>query len=272
MRLDPAAELAGYRLVAHETLDSTNAEALRFAFERRGETKPLWITAREQTAGRGRRANTWISPRGNLHATLLLEDAAPPRDAPQLSFVAALAVHDAILGGAPGLRGKLSLKWPNDVLCGGAKVSGILIEGRRLGGRLAVAIGVGVNCLLHPPQTSYPATDLAAAGIRISADELFGALSGTMLRRLAQWRRGAGFPSIRSDWLDRATGIGGDMRVRLPERELFGRWEALDDDGRLLLRLADGGLQAIAAGDVFPVPGGARPGGVEAKTWSDGPG
>jgi len=251
MRLHSAAAAAGTRLFAYETLPSTNAEALELA--RRGERGPLWITALEQLAGRGRRGNAWASPPGNLYATLLLTDPAPSDRAPELSFVAALAVDDAILDCAPGLRGKLALKWPNDVLCGGLKLAGILIEGEGHIAGLAVAVGIGVNCIHHPPQTTHPATDLAAAGVKVSAESLFEALSAAMLERVAQWNRGLGFAGIRADWMMRAAGIGGDMRVRLPGRELLGRGEALDERGRLLLRLADGSLQTIAAGDVFPV-------------------
>jgi BirA family biotin operon repressor/biotin-[acetyl-CoA-carboxylase] ligase len=253
MRLDPAATVAGFRLHAHDIMTSTNAEALTLAATEVAPAGPLWITARRQSAGRGRRGNVWVSPSGNLYTTLLLRDPAPPLRAPQLSFVAALAVFDAILDCAPGLGGRLKLKWPNDVLCGGAKLAGILIEGRGFDTGLSVAIGIGVNCQQHPTQTSYPATDLAAEGVGVAVDDLFAALSGAMLRRLTQWRRGEAFAEIRGDWLARAAGMDADMRVRLPDRELFGRCEALDDSGRLLLRLQDGGLEAITAGDVFPV-------------------
>ena len=251
MRLDPAAAAAGFRVITHQTLDSTNAEALRYALEHRGETAPLWITASEQTAGRGRRGNKWVSPPGNLYATLLLNDPAAPRQAPQLSFVAALAVHDAVLDRAAQLSGKLALKWPNDVLCDGAKLAGILIEGHRLDARLAVAVGIGVNCLHHPSQTSYPATDLAALGVDASPEDLLFSLSGAMMRRLDQWRDGGRFSATRSDWLDRASGVGGEMQVRMPGRELVGRFEAMDETGCMLLRLADGSLETIVAGDVF---------------------
>jgi BirA family transcriptional regulator, biotin operon repressor / biotin---[acetyl-CoA-carboxylase] ligase len=251
MRLDPGAAAAGFRLIARDSLDSTNAEALRHALAYRGEANPIWITAREQTAGRGRRGNNWISPPGNLYVTLLLKDPASPRRAAELSFVAALAVHDAILDCASELRGKLTLKWPNDVLCGGAKLAGILLESHRLDAELALAVGIGVNCLHHPSQTSYPATDLATAGAQVSAGDLFSALSGAMMRRLDQWRRGEGFSAIRSDWLERAGGLGEDIKVRLPDRILVGRFEALDETGCLLLRLADGSLETIVAGDVF---------------------
>ncbi len=261
MQLDPSAAAAGVRLLSYETLASTNAEALALA--RRGEQGPVWIMASRQTAGRGRRGNEWISEPGNLYATLLLCDPAPAERAPELSFVAALAVHDAIVACGGGLRAKLAFKWPNDVLCAGAKLGGILIESESVGARLVMAIGIGVNCKHHPSQTSYPATDLAAAGTEISAEDLFCALSAAMVQRLSQWRSGGGFSEIRSDWLDRAIGIGAGMKVRLPGRELFGRCEALDEHGRLLLRLADGTLETIAAGDVFPVTSSGQPGAVQ---------
>jgi BirA family transcriptional regulator, biotin operon repressor / biotin---[acetyl-CoA-carboxylase] ligase len=252
MRLDPVAAAAGFRLLAHDTLPSTNTEALALA--RRGETGPLWVTARQQTAGRGRRGNTWISASENLHATLLLCDPSSPESAPELSFVAALAVFDAIVDRAAALREQVALKWPNDILCSGAKLAGILIESESVEAKLAVAVGIGVNCAYHPLETAYPATDLAAAGVGVSAEDLFFALSSAMARRLAQWQLGAGFQSIRTDWLERAAGIGSEMRVRLPKnREFVGRAEALDERGRLLLRLVDGTLQTITAGDVFPV-------------------
>jgi BirA family transcriptional regulator, biotin operon repressor / biotin---[acetyl-CoA-carboxylase] ligase len=249
MQLDPAAAAAGFRLSAHNTLPSTNSEALARAH--RGDNGPLWITARQQTAGRGRRGREWISTAGNFYGTLLLCDPAPPESAPELSFVTGLAVHDAIVDCAPILREKLALKWPNDILYAEQKLAGILIESEMTKTRLAVAVGIGVNCMHHPVQTDYPATDLASAGATVSADDLFSALSGAVLRRLEQWR--GGFASIRGDWLDRAAGLGGEMRVRLPDRDYVGRLEALDERGRLLLRLADGTMQTITAGDVFPV-------------------
>jgi BirA family transcriptional regulator, biotin operon repressor / biotin---[acetyl-CoA-carboxylase] ligase len=254
MQLSSAAVAAGYGLATHDTLASTNAEALTRT--RAGEREPLWIVAAEQTAGRGRRGNEWVSPPGNLYATLLLTDPAPSECAPELSFVTALALHDAILERAPQLAAALALKWPNDMLCGGFKLAGILIEGERAGNAFAVAIGIGVNCQSHPTGTPYLVTDLKAAGADISAEALFETLSATMLQRLRQWRRGAGFTDIRADWLARGAGIGGDMRVKLPDREIFGCGEGLDERGRLLLRVADGSVQAIAAGEVFPLTSG----------------
>lgn len=248
MRLAPAAVAAGVGLIACETVGSTNAEALARA--RAGERGPLWITARTQTAGRGRRGRTWISEPGNLHATLLLTDPAPPERAAQLSFVAALATHDAIVACVPALAARLWFKWPNDVLLDGAKLAGILIEAE--GTRsLMVAVGIGVNCRHHPAATELAATDLAAAGAAVAVAELFAALSHAMADRLREWAEG--FAGIRAAWLARAGGLGGELTARLGTRELTGRFEALDEAGRLLLRLPDGSLETIAAGEVFPV-------------------
>ena len=248
MDLAPGAAAAGVGLIACTTVGSTNAEALAYA--RAGEKGPLWITARAQTAGRGRRGRIWVSEPDNLFATLLLTDPASPEHAPQLSFVAALATRDAIVGLAPALASRLAFKWPNDVLCGGAKLAGILIEAE--GTRpLIVAVGIGVNCRHHPATTDYAATDLAAQGAPVTAEKLFAALSGAMVARLREW--GAGFAPIRSEWLRRAGALGAQLRVRLGARELAGRFETLDEAGRLVLRLADGTLETIAAGEVFPV-------------------
>ena len=109
-------------------------------------------------------------------------------------------------------------------------------------------IGIGVNCAHHPDGTEYPATDLAAAGVRATPDSLFAPLSAAMVARLAQWDRGAGFAAIRADWLARAAGIGKPIRVKTGDGELAGTFEAIDDAGRLVLRLADGTMQADGGG------------------------
>jgi len=247
MRLAPPVRAAGVRLVTYDAIGSTNAAALARA--RRGERGPLWIVAERQTAGRGRHGRAWASEPGNLYATLLLSEAAPSPRAPELAFVAALAVYDAVAEAVPLLAPRLMLKWPNDLLCDGAKLAGILIEGEGT----AVAVGIGVNCRHHPAATSYPATDLFACGAQVSADDLMDTLSKCMLDRLHQWQRGSGFSAIRHDWLARAHPRGTTIGVRIGEREMGGRYEGIDDGGRLLLRWADGKLETISAGDVFPV-------------------
>jgi BirA family biotin operon repressor/biotin-[acetyl-CoA-carboxylase] ligase len=242
-----ATGLAGVRHIAYETLGSTNAEALALA--RDGERGPLWISATTQSAGRGRRGSPWVSPPGNLYVTLLLTEPSLPSLAPQLSFVAALAAHDAVATCAPQLGPLLKVKWPNDLLVGQAKVAGILIEGESEP-VFAVAIGIGVNCATHPSDTSYPAIDLAITGALVVPDALFAALSVAMAQRLTQWNSGLGFAAIREGWLKRAAGLGETLQVRLRERELSGCFEGLDETGRLLLKQGDN-LSTITAGEVF---------------------
>jgi len=240
--------MAAARIADLDVVDSTNAEALRRA--RAGEGGPLWIVARKQSAGRGRRGTEWISLMGNLHATLMLTDPAPATAAPQLGFVAGLALHDAAAAVAPVLAASLALKWPNDLLCKARKIAGILIEGE--GNPVTVAVGIGVNCRHHPDATEFPATDFAAEGADVTAAALIDHLAAAMQARLTQWNRGAGFAGIRAAWLARAHGLAQPIRVRLAERETIGCFETIDDAGRLMLRVRNGELVQVAAGEVFP--------------------
>jgi len=242
-----AARPESVRHIALGSTGSTNAEAMAHA--RAGERGPLWITATAQTEGRGRSGRNWVSPAGNLYATLLLTQPCAPPVAPQLAFVAGLAVHDAVAKSVPQLASRLALKWPNDLMLDGEKLAGILVESET-SPVLQIAVGVGINCTSHPSGTLYPATDLAAQGAQVSAETMFAALAQSMQRRLMQWNEGSAFAQIRSDWLARAGGLGKTIRVRLPEREFSGRFEGLDESGRLLVQ-ENGRVTTVTAGDVF---------------------
>lgn len=234
-------------------IGSTNAEALTRAASAAPEQ---WIVSEIQTAGRGRRGRTWVSEAGNLYSSLLLYDPAPPAQSPQICFVAALALHDAILDLAPALAPeRLKLKWPNDLLLDGKKIAGILVEGSIANGRHAVVTGIGVNCRHHPEDASYATTDLSAVGLTLSPGEVFSRLATCFMSRLAQWNGGAGFTAIRNAWLARAHGIDSEIEVRLPERALRGTFRAIDENGALVLGLEGGHSELIRAGDVFPAAG-----------------
>ncbi len=234
---------------AYDELDSTNAEARRRA--EAGETGPVWITAAVQTAGRGRRGRSWSTKAGNLAATLLTLTDRPPAEAAQLSFVAALAacdLADTCLG-----PGAARLKWPNDVLVHGKKAVGILVEsGARADGRLWLAIGIGVNLAHAPQDVERPATAFAEhmAGPPPQPLAALDVLADAFERWRTAWAT-RGFPAIAEGWSARATGIGQRCEARLPNRTLSGVAEGLDSDGALRLRLDDGGLERITAGDVF---------------------
>lgn len=236
-------------VVRFDTVGSTNAEALAQA----GGAAPRWFVADRQTGGRGRRGRPWTSEPGNLYASLLLVDAGPPARQPQLCFVAALALHDAVraVTGIDPLR--IDLKWPNDVMIDGAKLAGILLEGAVVpGGRIATVIGFGVNCAHHPSDTPYASTDLSAAGYPTDPPGMLAALDAAVRERLAEWAGGEGFARSREAWILRARGIGKAVTVRLGDRQVDGIFEALDFSGAMILRRPDGVRETISAGDVFP--------------------
>lgn len=232
----------GVRLIRFDSLDSTNEEARRSA--KTGDGGPLWITAGEQTKGRGRRGNLWVSESGNLFATLLI--TAPHVTAAQLGFAASLAAAETVALCAGNAR--VSLKWPNDVLLDGRKVAGILLEAL---GRDALAIGIGINLLHHPEGTEAPATSVnAATGRAVDRDDALGILAAQFAAWYGEWQS-QGFAGLKPHWLMRASGLGGPIRARLPHGEVKGVFEDLDDDGALLLRTSDSGLARITAAEVF---------------------
>lgn len=239
---------AGYRHIHFETIDSTNDEARRLAIA--GEAGPVWITADEQTAGRGRRGRVWVSPKGNLMSTLLLNPQKPAAECAQLSFVSAVAAADAVVHFAP--EAEVKVKWPNDVLANGRKISGILLESASAAGEpYFLAIGIGINLAHFPPDTEFPATSLAQLGVAVPTAR--GAL-GQLAAEFAKWYEvwsGQGFLPIRDAWLARAANLGGRIRARLTTGEASGVFEGIDQTGALLLREPRDRLRTIAAGEVF---------------------
>jgi BirA family biotin operon repressor/biotin-[acetyl-CoA-carboxylase] ligase len=239
----------GYRLIACDSVGSTNDEAKRLAHEGAAEGTLLW--ALEQTAGRGRRGRVWVSPPGNLYASLILRPDCPASRAAQLGFVAALAIGGALgaICPAPGV----SYKWPNDVLINGRKVAGILLESELIGHDRPsfVVVGVGVNLAAAPQDTEFPATSLLQEG------------RGTVLPRVMlegfvehfqmwemRWRK-EGFAPVRAAWLAAAASARGEpIRLRLEAASLHGRFLDMDEDGALLLETA-GERRHVSAGEVF---------------------
>lgn len=235
-----------------DSVDSTNAQAARIAASLTG---PAWILAAEQTGGRGRRGRAWASPRGNFHATLVMYPAGPPAHAALRSFVAALALREA-LASVTGTDAPFALKWPNDVLCNGGKAAGILLESAGQGGQVAhLAIGIGVNLIAAPDPAMLeegalrPVTILTETGARVEPrallDHLAPAFARWETRFLAE-----GFAPIRSAWLAHAARLGEPIRARTGSMTRDGVFETLDDTGALVLRTAQG-REVIPAADVF---------------------
>lgn len=235
-----------------DRVDSTNAEAFRLAPHLSG---PAWIMARRQEAGRGRRGRAWTDPPGNFAATLVLRPDGSPADVALLSFVAALALHEAVTR-LCGPQVNIALKWPNDVLLNGGKLSGILLESAGSGGKVAaLAIGIGVNLAAVPdtgavePHAVRPVSILGETGLTITPDEFLDALAVAFDQ---WWRqlRAYGFGPIRAAWLARAARLGETITARTGTTETTGRFEGIDEAGALIL-ITPRGRQAIQAADIF---------------------
>jgi BirA family biotin operon repressor/biotin-[acetyl-CoA-carboxylase] ligase len=247
----------GPPVVVLDEIDSTNAEARRRADA--GETGPLWITARRQTAGRGRRGRVWETDAGNLAATLLVTTSRPPIDAAKVSFLAAVAVAQVADWWVP--ERLVQVKWPNDVMVDGRKLSGILIEsGKTPDGRLWLAIGIGINISSSPTAVERPATHLGAhlrpdrEGVPAPPDVL-NVLSTHLSNYLVRWESDFDDRFMGTDiftwWYARGYGLNARCVVRLDNETLEGVYEGLDADGVMVLRLDDGSRRLIHAADVF---------------------
>ncbi|MGB7406146.1 MAG: biotin--[acetyl-CoA-carboxylase] ligase [Pacificimonas sp.] len=234
-------------LIKHlTTVDSTNDWIAARAAE--GAADGIWVRADEQTAGRGRRARAWVSEPGNLYASTLVRPGPDDGPAPQLSFVAALALHDMASRYVPAER--LTLKWPNDLLLDNFKCAGILLEGQ--GG--VVIIGLGINLAHHPERTERPATSFPAQGL--AAPEPGDAvmhLANALTQRRALWRD-EGFAAIRDAWQAISAHAPGErLEARLSSKTITGAYAGLADDGALILAMDDAEIRRIDAGDIFPV-------------------
>jgi BirA family biotin operon repressor/biotin-[acetyl-CoA-carboxylase] ligase len=227
----------GWRLVALQSVGSTNDEAGRLADGGAPEGTVVW--AREQQGGRGRRGRAWASPPGNLYSSTVLRPDCPAARAAELGFVAALAVGDLVPSGRA-----VRLKWPNDVLVDGGKIAGILLESAvsQSGQVQHVIAGIGINVSFAPqlPDMRYPGAALGG-----TVETALEALTASLAARLAQWR-GDGFESIRSAWLAQAGPLGATVDVRLGDGLASGRFAGLDRDGALLLDTADGPRRIVS--------------------------
>ncbi|MEP2718744.1 biotin--[acetyl-CoA-carboxylase] ligase [Pseudophaeobacter sp.] len=242
----------GYGKRILDEVDSTLDEAARIAGDLGG---PEWILAKRQTKGRGRRGRDWKDPTGNLAATLVLRPSEPPQVVALRSFVAALAVYDACEA-LTGRTAGLALKWPNDVLLNGGKLSGILLESAGDGqGVNHLSIGIGVNLVETPmkewlePGAVWPVSLLSETGMQVTPEEFLTALAASYARYEQQFTT-YGFDPIRTAWLARAAKLGEVITARTANSETTGTFETVDAEGNLVLNSAKGRV-TIPAADIF---------------------
>lgn len=223
---------------------STNDDVAALA--RQGAPEGLWLRAERQSGGRGRQGRRWHSPPGNLYASTLvrLRPGDPP--APTLALVAAVALHEVASSFAITGVG-IEIKWPNDLLVAGAKLSGILLE------RIdeSIVVGFGVNLADHPDESARPAINMGMLGGVPDPDRFLAALAESFARWLRRWRE-EGLQPIRERWLAAAHPLGTALSTHDPGGDrLEGLFDGLDENGALRLRLSDGAVRVIHAGDVF---------------------
>jgi len=239
-----------FRLVEMDEADSTNEEAKRLACSGAADGTLVW--ARRQTAGRGRRGRAWTSEPGNLFASFVLRPGCAPLQAAQLTFVAALAVRD-MLSIFMKSNDSIACKWPNDVLVGGRKISGILLESSTAGSGIVdwLVLGIGVNLRHHPDIGGrHPATSLSAeGGGEVNASSALEQLALAFSQRRGEWLQG-GFEAVRNDWLKHAYGLGQTAHIKLESASHSGLFIGIDESGALRLQ-GDGCAERLfAAGEV----------------------
>jgi BirA family biotin operon repressor/biotin-[acetyl-CoA-carboxylase] ligase len=232
-----------------DEIDSTLLEARRRA--ERGELGPVWLVAKTQTAGRGRRGRAWASREGNLLATYLCAADRPPGEIALRGFAAGVAIAETLESYVG--PGRATLKWPNDVLLDGAKASGILLDSGAVAGGAWAALGFGVNLAAAPEGLDQPTLCLRQL---LPPDALapeplaFLARMRPRLEALDAQLAAQGFAPLRRAWLARAHGLGQHARVAQGEYVLEGRVAGLSERGELELD-TPAGRRLVSAGDVY---------------------
>jgi BirA family transcriptional regulator, biotin operon repressor / biotin---[acetyl-CoA-carboxylase] ligase len=240
----------GFRLIHRDCVGSTNDEVRSLA--ENGAADGTIVSANVQTAGRGRNGRTWVSSAGNLLFSMLVRTNRPALIVPQLSFVASLAVAESVSEFVP-LDADISCKWPNDVLVGGRKVAGILLEAAPISGRDIewLVIGIGINIAEYPKDALFPATSICEWSTSpVLADELLS----NFCRRFSRWRNiweKGDFAIIRQSWLAKAAGLGQPIQVNIANSTVSGVFDDLNSDGAMVLLQEDGQRVTITSGDVY---------------------
>ncbi len=243
----------GQTIHFHESVPSTNVAAFQLAQD--GAEHGEVVITEQQTAGKGRRGRTWVSPAGrNLYFSAILRPELPPQRASELTLVAAVALAEVLRES----DAEAHIKWPNDVQIEGRKVAGILTELSAEPDRVHfVVLGMGVNLNAGPGDFPEELADTATSLFQATGQRINRALfTSALWGRLEEWldlHHEVGFEPVRARWKELSCTLGQEVRVRTDRSELRGVAEDIDQDGALLVRTAEGKVERVLAGDVEQV-------------------
>lgn len=244
--------VAPYYCVLRDDVTSTNDVAKELAAN--GSPSGLWVLANSQSQGRGRRGRLWVSDRGNFFASLYLQMDEKPEDWSQLSFVTALAVCEALREISPNPN-DITLKWPNDVLYGGKKIAGLLLESSQQSKtqKGEVIIGIGINLAHSPDDAPYETTSFLRENSHIILPSSFLPILVKHFDHYFRLWRSEGFNGIRKAWINRAFNLWKKVTVNLFDESFEGVFIGLSDVGGARIQMPDGAERHILAGDIFPI-------------------
>ncbi|PCJ24832.1 MAG: biotin--[acetyl-CoA-carboxylase] ligase [Rickettsiales bacterium] len=243
--------LESYNLLTLDKIDSTSAEAQRLA--RSSAEEDYVIISKEQSAGKATKGREWDSKPGNLYSSILISSKLGLERIPELSFLVANAVYDAITSLAISQEVELDikLKWPNDVLINGKKTAGILLESIFVKDRHYVMIGIGVNLLHAPNHLNCPVTSLFDEGVHPGgAREFLNSLMTNFHRLYSGWLSDNNFAKTRSDWMGRAYNLNKVITIDDGLRRTSGVFKEISFDGSMVMQLASGQFCSLASGEI----------------------
>lgn len=243
--------LREYNYLTFDVIDSTNSEARRVLS--RGADGNFVISAGEQISGRGRNGRIWESRPGNLYMSILLEADGFYNRQSDISFVTALAVYDSISEISRTCASKVDLiiKWPNDILINGAKISGILLESIKSNAKHYLIIGIGVNIALSPNLSDKKTISCADLNIKnISPSLMLDIIMKHFSYYYNLWQD-KGFTPVRQLWLERSCKRGEVITVSDGRNRISGLFQDIDENGAIVLKLASGEHCKLSTGDVF---------------------
>lgn len=237
-----------FDIIKFEEIESTNITAKNIINDLKSDSHFKIITAKSQQNGRGRYDREWVSEEGNFFTSIILKkELLPFKDTNLLPIISAIFLHDTLSEYIDNCK----IKWPNDILINGKKISGVLIESIKSDNDIFYIIGIGINNTSFPKEMLYPATSLKYEGVSTSNEDILKQL----MRKFSNFGNSDSFVvdklQIINRWKEKASGIGNKIEIRQLNESINGIFKDIDNDGNLLLQKNNNEIVKISAGDIF---------------------